>query len=349
MNEQEAKGAFKEGAALYEQGHYQAALDILTQLDRQFPNNVRVQFPIARCLAKLGRTDEAMRLCEQLIASHNHQPAMELRARLQPAQPGAAETVPGAPPVEATSLEALSANLDQATEEGVFANVPPPPPQTPARRGPNRLLVGGAIVVVLVVVIGAAAALLQGDDSQDAPSASSQPNVSMTVQTQPDTAETASTTAPPEETSSLPPIDRSGPPELVKIQSGDSADGVTVNMSVDFGVWTNVGSYEAFLAKYRACEPAAIRMETMGTFVMEYRVLGDESGECQIEVRAVQFPMYDNWSGKSMVCPCDTSYDFIEQTEYLGMQGILDGSLVCEGPLYDAMAETFAGMAPPGP
>ena len=143
-----------------------------------------------------------------------------------------------------------------------------------------------------------------------------------------------------------PPIDTAASPEMVTIDKQESQDGISLNASVQFAVWTNCGSYDAFLEKYRACEPAAIRMTTMGTFTMEYHVLGVQDGACRIEVDAVQFPMYEGWSGKSMVCACDPSLDFIAQTEHLNVQGVMNGTADCEGALFDAMTAKFNAGTP---
>ena len=141
---------------------------------------------------------------------------------------------------------------------------------------------------------------------------------------------------------SMPPIDLSVEPELVRAEGGESADGVIVNVSIEFGVWTNCGSYGAFLEKYVACEPAAIRMSAMNIFVQEYRILGVQDGVCRIEVRSVEMPAYESWSGKSMTCACDTSVDFIPMIEQLGPEGILADTVECEGPLFDAIKSTIS-------
>jgi len=141
-------------------------------------------------------------------------------------------------------------------------------------------------------------------------------------------------------------IDTSGPPEIVGTQNSSSQGGVTVNASVEFGVWTSTPDYASFIEKFRACEPAAIRMVAMGEMIFEYRILGNDGGQCKLEMRMVKnpIPMFASWVGKSMECPCDNSKDFMRVTEELSPEGIMNGTLQCEGPLFDAMKTTLQQM-----
>ncbi len=54
-------------------------------------------------------------------------------------------------------------------------------------------------------------------------------------------------------------------PELITLKRSNSQDGVTVNMNVEYGIWTDCGTYDCFLEKFAACEPAAIRLWLPGS------------------------------------------------------------------------------------
>jgi hypothetical protein len=323
MNENEAKGLFRQAADVYKDGDYKDALKLFDRLDAAFPGNVRIMYPRARCLVKLERFDEAVAVCDILITKFGHADARALKAQVRP-DPTQKLAVP--PIDENTAFDPLDLNAgdlnveDLIINEGLPSAFDMPRGTAPARNLPSPKVIGAVVVGILVVLVGVYGVFGGGGDSgggdgSSVPSASSP--------------------------GAMPPIDTSVEPELITAESSDSSDGVTVNASVEYGVWTNCGSYDAFLAKYAACEPAAIRMSAMGMFVVEYRVLGAQDGVCQIEMKAVEAAIYEGWGGKSMTCPCDNSMDFIKLTEQLGPMGILDGTLNCEGPLYDAMMETF--------
>lgn len=319
MNENEAKALFHQAADVYKDGDHKDALKIFDRLDAAFPNNVLVLYPRARCLAKLGRTDEAVALCDVLITKFGHAPAHELRTALQPE---GAPTLAAPQAFEDVAFDALDFDIDDK-----LASAFERPAVTKSRQLPSPMVIGGIVVGVAVVFFGVYAIFGGTDDSGSGSSAGAPPSA------------TGSTTA---SLDAMPPIDTSRDPELVRVSRSESSDGVTVNASVEYGVWTNCGSYDTFLAKFAACEPAAIRMTAMGMFVMEYWVLGKKDGVCRIEMRAVKMPMYESWTGKSMTCPCDNSLDFIVMTEQLSPIGVMEGTLHCEGALFDAMKEMMS-------
>lgn len=326
MNENEAKALFRQAADIYKDGDYKDALKIFDRLDAAFPNNVRVMYPRARCFAKLGRIDEAVALCDVLITRYRHESAAELKAQLQPGKPA---NVAAPFDFEDTAFDPLDISVDEKLASAFER------PPTPARKTnvPSPKVIGAVVGGVVIVLIGVYGVF----GGQDTPSSDSVASSTTS----------ADVDVPAPTTDTMAPIDTSVPPELVRIERHDSTDGVTVNASIEFGVWTNCGSYDAFLENYAACTPAAIRFMAMGTIIMEFRILGERDGACAIEVTAVQMPMYESWSGTSMICPCDTSMDFIALTEHLGIQGILDGTLACDGPLFDAMKQSMSKYQQP--
>lgn len=83
MNREDAKEKFKEADLLFHDRQYARALEILAELDRQYPNQRAILFPMARCLAGLRRLSEAMDLADRIARDFDYAPAKELRARLE--------------------------------------------------------------------------------------------------------------------------------------------------------------------------------------------------------------------------------------------------------------------------
>lgn len=83
MNRDEAKEKFKEADLLFHDRQYARALEILAELDRQYPNQRAILFPMARCLGGLRRLSEAIDLAERIARDFDYPPALELKTRLE--------------------------------------------------------------------------------------------------------------------------------------------------------------------------------------------------------------------------------------------------------------------------
>jgi len=79
MRRDEAQQLFLEASQLYQEGQFAAAIEILEQLNRVFPNNEGVLLSQAHCLAHLFRTVEAIKLCDRIVARHKSAKALELK------------------------------------------------------------------------------------------------------------------------------------------------------------------------------------------------------------------------------------------------------------------------------
>lgn len=82
MDAQEATQKFKEADALFRIHDWNGALEILAELDVAYPDQHRILYPMARCLAELRRFDESLALCTQLVNEYGYQRAERLRERL---------------------------------------------------------------------------------------------------------------------------------------------------------------------------------------------------------------------------------------------------------------------------
>ncbi len=82
MKSREALDRFAQADSLYRDGRPAESLSILEELNGAYPGNKNIMYPLARCLAKLSRTDEALDLCSVLIHQHHVPKAEDLRGRL---------------------------------------------------------------------------------------------------------------------------------------------------------------------------------------------------------------------------------------------------------------------------
>ncbi len=76
------KKKFSEASRLYAQGEYQQALMLLEELRAAYPGTQNIMFPIALCLRKLGKHQEAVRLCKELVEKFQHSKAKELKQEI---------------------------------------------------------------------------------------------------------------------------------------------------------------------------------------------------------------------------------------------------------------------------
>lgn len=137
MDPQQSQQFFKQADALFRGGRYGDALIFLEKLNRAHPDQKNVLFPMAMCLTELGRGDEALPICDQLIATYDLPRAKALRERIL------AET----PTVRTAPLSATPANAS-----AVQANATREAPAPGRRRWP--WILGLTIAVMLVALSG---------------------------------------------------------------------------------------------------------------------------------------------------------------------------------------------------
>ena len=83
MEKSEAEELFHEADRLYREERYEQALAIIDRLNVAFPDKHRLLYPKARCLAHLGRIEEATEICEHLLEDFHDDRAVELREQLE--------------------------------------------------------------------------------------------------------------------------------------------------------------------------------------------------------------------------------------------------------------------------
>lgn len=173
MKNREAQGLFKESELLYRERRYDEALEALQRLDTKYPNTRNILYPIAKCLRRLGRFDDAAAICDRLVREFNDERALHMRRNLERAiQRAGAQTI--------QVVADVHVNFDDEIDPGFDAldlgDLPPldeeaATVQIPGGFGANNthndtrnpmVYVGiGAAVIVALAVIGVAVLMLR--------------------------------------------------------------------------------------------------------------------------------------------------------------------------------------------
>lgn len=145
MDAQESKQKFKQADQLYREGRYQEALGLLDELNRAHPNAKNVLYPAALCLEKLGRANEALPICEQLIQQFQDPRAEKLKAKITAARGGGGES---------TALADLGlTGAADILDDGPPARVPAYSPVEEESNWIQYTLIGLGVAVVLAMLI----------------------------------------------------------------------------------------------------------------------------------------------------------------------------------------------------
>ncbi len=134
MDAKTGQDKFKQADALFRQGHYEAALKVLSELNVAFPNTKNVMYPATLCLEKLGRIEEAKQLCYVMIRQFDCQKARELLNHLEVA-----------PRIAKQHAAPVSVDL-------IMPERTKPAPPAAARSNKNLYIIIAAIAGVLLVL-----------------------------------------------------------------------------------------------------------------------------------------------------------------------------------------------------
>lgn len=146
MDAAQSQQLFKQADALFKQGQYEQALQILEQLNRAFPNEKNILYPAALCCERLGRKQVALQLCQQLLEQFQDPRVHDVMARLNaPQAPTMVGGMPGMAGIDALGLDPLG----PPTRPAAYA--------APQSDGPNWKLIlgvgGGILAVVLLLIV----------------------------------------------------------------------------------------------------------------------------------------------------------------------------------------------------
>lgn len=93
MGESKAEVRFRQASQLYVDGRYEEALALISELDYEFPGTINILKAKARTLAKLGRVNEAIAVCDQLEQVFGYEKARLFRNQLEAKANGSVPTI----------------------------------------------------------------------------------------------------------------------------------------------------------------------------------------------------------------------------------------------------------------
>lgn len=108
MEENEARDRFDRADDLFRRGRYAEAIDVLNELETNFPKNHRVLNAKAKTLAKMGKLQSALAVCDRLLNELGYEKIRSFRNQ-------------------------LSGAVDLATARGQRADMAGPPPLPKSR------------------------------------------------------------------------------------------------------------------------------------------------------------------------------------------------------------------------
>lgn len=82
MDRATAERRFQESDRLFRNRQYEASLKLLDELDTFYPNNRRIRLAKAKCHGAMGRTKQAVDICDELITNYKYERAAELKGEL---------------------------------------------------------------------------------------------------------------------------------------------------------------------------------------------------------------------------------------------------------------------------
>lgn len=156
MTREEAETLFREAEILYRDRRYSEAHDVLRQLDDAYPETRNVLYPLAKCLRRMGRFQEASNICDTLVRKFSDKRAGYMRKQLKEAiDRSNAKTI--------QVIQRVQAVVDEEPDDvfGALEGVHLTGPPAPAERGPQslgRYIVAG--VLVGIVLVGTLAAVV---------------------------------------------------------------------------------------------------------------------------------------------------------------------------------------------
>ena len=126
MNNNELYLQYRQAIQLIRVGRFEESLHILQEIDTERPDTKNVLYALAVCCEMLGRNEEALDLCDRLIAKYEHPKARIIKLRIEKAL---AEPEP--PKVD------LLANLGLGKPPTLPPPTPPPASTPPTEEDEN--------------------------------------------------------------------------------------------------------------------------------------------------------------------------------------------------------------------
>lgn len=107
-----------------------------------------------------------------------------------------------------------------------------------------------------------------------------------------------------------------------------------INIKTDATQTVDCGSEDCFQQKFATCQPATLKADVDFASV-DYKIIGPATGGCKMTFKYTTNPNPE-WVNKEMTCTFDSKINFQKSMENV-FNGVIDGSVVCTGPLYNIL------------
>jgi len=82
MKTREIQAIYHKAIKLLHRKRYEEALSLLQKVDQERPDIKNVLYPMAICCEKLGRIEEGIGICEQILLFYDHEKTRAIKNRL---------------------------------------------------------------------------------------------------------------------------------------------------------------------------------------------------------------------------------------------------------------------------
>ncbi len=132
-------------------------------------------------------------------------------------------------------------------------------------------------------------------------------------------------------------VDSVGSADLTTTEGSKNVGTFDYDVSIDVTTTENCGSAGCFEKKFTACEKATMTssMEDFGGASYYYKIIGPMTGGCQMLTKYTTNPNPD-WVNKEMTCVYNNKKSIQDATDDV-FNGIFDGSVTCQGPLFTVL------------
>jgi hypothetical protein len=121
--------------------------------------------------------------------------------------------------------------------------------------------------------------------------------------------------------------------ERIKSKTRIEAEGFKADITIEADVTqtADCGYENCFEEKFAACQAATLQADAGALGSFEYKIIGPVTGGCKVTMKYPSNPNPE-WVNKELTCVLDNKID-LEESVGNTFDGILDGTVVCEGLL----------------
>lgn len=123
----------------------------------------------------------------------------------------------------------------------------------------------------------------------------------------------------------------------IQASTTENINGIKVHIEAPVTQTVDCGNSDCFEQKFAKCEKATLTASVIGMKVeYYYEIIGPELGKCKMLTRYNKNPN-PLWVDKNMTCLYNNSLKFEEANKQV-MNGILIGSVICDGELFQILS-----------